>query len=107
MGFSRSLQLQMSGRSCKSFCMSVSGPFAHSWLVPGTFNSLTLTSAVRGRQHASPFFADLETEVQEINILSEVLGELSIVGSEFKSDYSASAFCFPVKTLRLSEDSPV
>lgn len=49
-------------------------------------------------------FADLETEVQEINVLSEVLGELSVVGSEFKSDYSALALCFLVKAL---EDSPV
>lgn len=52
-GFSRSLQLQTLGRSCKSFCMSVSGPFAHGWLMPGTFNFpciyLTLTSAVRGK----------------------------------------------------------
>ena len=51
-------------------------------------------------------FADLETEVQEMNVLSEVLGELSAVGSEFKSDYSAPPLCFPVKTLWLSEDSP-
>lgn len=43
------------GEAAKAFATSVSGPFAHGWLVPGTFNYLTLTPAVRGRQHASPF----------------------------------------------------
>lgn len=52
-------------------------------------------------------FADLETEVQEMNVLSDVLGELSIVGSAFKFDYSAPPLCFPVKTLWPSEESPV